>query len=311
MTHIAKLKEIVSWFSKISGEETRKLTIQNNIEKIEEIKELIGEPLPEVIYSLYEKFNGDQGNGIGAFLGHSIIDLDEMKESLLFSKTLIKPDNPRVPNQERSDSIIELIVKQVVNELPLKKKFGFMKPKWFKVKFETGPDSIEGPYLYLTDKTSDKERIIIDLSAKAREEISILTDQLHDIELADYNWDNLEITAFKEGDIEVNRTFYNFNDELPLTSTPEGAIKKKYYHIKWIPLISDFGGNYIGLDLDPDINGKKGQVIIFGRDEENMYVIAESWEKFLDYTLQLINKGGEEFKAQDHLHDIYKKLKDV
>jgi len=74
-------------------------------------------------------------------------------------------------------------------------------------------------------------------------------------------------------------------------------------------LISDLGGNYIGIDLDPDTNGIKGQVIIFGRDEEDMIVLANSWDEFLDWNLDLIEKEGEKLKSESHLHDIYKQIK--
>ena len=68
-----------------------------------------------------------------------------------------------------------------------------------------------------------------------------------------------------------------------LRSHPENAIKRIYYHDKWIPLASDGGGNYLGIDTDPDTNGTFGQIINFGRDEDEMYVIARSFTELLGF----------------------------
>jgi len=58
-------------------------------------------------------------------------------------------------------------------------------------------------------------------------------------------------------------------------------VKCEYANTKWLPLIGDWSGNFIGLDFDPDSKGSKGQVINFGRDEEEKYVFADSLEEFL------------------------------
>jgi len=309
MTNEEKLNKILRWYSEINEEETKHLAVQENFHQIDEIEKLIGEIIPQDIRDLFEKYDGETGNGYGSFFGHSIVNLSEMKNSLDFAKTQLKPKNPKVANPEKSNNLIEQIIQLVINELPLKKKLGFIKPKWHKVEFESAPGSMGGPYFYSDKNTSDKEREIVKLSIETRKQISQFTKELHAIEIQDYNWDNLEITAYGDGRHKVDRTFYDFDNTLPLTSNPEGAIKKKYFHIKWIPLISDFGGNYIGIDLDPDTNGKKGQVIIFGRDEENMIVLANSWDEFLDWNLDLIKKEEDKLKSESHLHDIYKQIK--
>lgn len=64
-------------------------------------------------------------------------------------------------------------------------------------------------------------------------------------------------------------------------SVPEGAIQRVYAHPGWIPLISDFLGNYIGVDLAPGPKGRWGQVILFGREFDRKYVVAPSWAAFL------------------------------
>lgn len=64
-------------------------------------------------------------------------------------------------------------------------------------------------------------------------------------------------------------------------SVPEGAIQRVYAHPGWIPLISDFLGNNIGIDLAPGPKGRWGQVILFGREFDRKYVVASSWAAFL------------------------------
>ena len=64
-------------------------------------------------------------------------------------------------------------------------------------------------------------------------------------------------------------------------SQPPKAIQKAYSHPSWIPLVRDWGGNNIGVDLAPGPMGKWGQVILFGRDYDCKYVIARSWGVFL------------------------------
>lgn len=71
-------------------------------------------------------------------------------------------------------------------------------------------------------------------------------------------------------------------------SMPPGHVREQYLNRNWIPFCKDSGGNYIGVDLDPDVQGTVGQVINFGRDEDTKYVIAPGLEAFLTYMLTLI-----------------------
>lgn len=64
-------------------------------------------------------------------------------------------------------------------------------------------------------------------------------------------------------------------------SQPPGAVRKAYVNPAWIPLVRDWGGNCIAVDLAPGPAGKWGQVIIFGRDYDCKYVVARSWASFL------------------------------
>ncbi|SMG49987.1 Cell wall assembly regulator SMI1 [Marivirga sericea] len=86
---------------------------------------------------------------------------------------------------------------------------------------------------------------------------------------------------------------FNFNSKWNGDITPEGTIKSGAYYEKWIPIFSDNNGNFIGLDLDPDSEGVYGQVINFGTDEYDHFIISKSLVEFVDF----INKQFENGRA--------------
>ncbi|BAY07622.1 SMI1/KNR4 family protein [Calothrix sp. NIES-2098] len=75
-------------------------------------------------------------------------------------------------------------------------------------------------------------------------------------------------------------------------SYPNGAIKTIYINLKWIPIANDGSGNHIGIDLDPDDAGLVGQVINFGRDENNKFVLAPSLADFIAWMLAQYQAGN-------------------
>jgi len=74
-------------------------------------------------------------------------------------------------------------------------------------------------------------------------------------------------------------------------SVPPGAIQKAYAHPAWIPLVRDWGGNNLAIDLAPGPRGQWGQVILFGRDYDTKYVVARSWAAFLGVVADDLNSG--------------------
>ena len=80
-------------------------------------------------------------------------------------------------------------------------------------------------------------------------------------------------------------------NEIDAYSVPHLWIKESYANRHWIPISTDFGGNNIGIDFDPDTSGKVGQVINFGRDEEVKYVIAHQISDFLSFIAQTLQSG--------------------
>lgn len=80
-----------------------------------------------------------------------------------------------------------------------------------------------------------------------------------------------------------------------MSSEPEGVIKPMYTNRRWIPLTHDFGGNHVGLDFDPDTNGNEGQVIAFGRDEDEKRLIAKSFDEFIPILITEMRDGDWSF----------------
>jgi len=88
-----------------------------------------------------------------------------------------------------------------------------------------------------------------------------------------------------------------------VSSVPDQHIKENYANRNYIPISKDFGGNNLGVDLDPGPLGKRGQVINFGRDEEMRFVIAESLTEFLEFILaQLKAKNFKIVRIDEDIH---------
>lgn len=72
---------------------------------------------------------------------------------------------------------------------------------------------------------------------------------------------------------------------------PPNAVQKAYAHPAWIPLVRDWGGNNLAIDLAPGPKGQWGQVILFGRDYDTKYVVARSWAAFLGVVADDLKSG--------------------
>ncbi|XWX02051.1 hypothetical protein V2A60_010083 [Cordyceps javanica] len=72
---------------------------------------------------------------------------------------------------------------------------------------------------------------------------------------------------------------------------PPNSIRKAYAHAGWVPLVRDWGGNNLAVDLAPGPTGRWGQIILFGRDYDTKYVVARSWGAFLALVADDLNSG--------------------
>jgi cell wall assembly regulator SMI1 len=95
--------------------------------------------------------------------------------------------------------------------------------------------------------------------------------------------------------------------ELDLHSDPPGAVQRQVYVDGWFPFASDSGGNYLAVDMAPDINGTAGQIILFGRDEPVNCQLAPDMRTFLEFVASCYRARrfhsllGEDFYSTDEL----------
>lgn len=298
-----KLQQIADWTRKHSERKINPLSTQLTTDLLLELEQLVEDTIPQEIKALYSVYNGEEGEDGGLLLGHQFLSVAEIIKVLQFSKDLVKPLEREVLDPERSQRALSRLVELFRSSIPNQKRFGLFKKKWVAATFECGPGNYSGLKVSYPDGTI-ADAILKNVYA---DEVFQLIGQLHSWEKATYNWDFLTFTLPFEGGFTVERRDYHWDEELPLTSCPEDAIRLKYFHLKWIPLFSDYGGNYIGVDLDPGPMGKRGQVIVFGRDEEALFVVADSFDVFLDLLIEQIESEVNIFNKNLHLHELLRK----
>lgn len=88
-----------------------------------------------------------------------------------------------------------------------------------------------------------------------------------------------------------------------IISVPANHIKEQYVNTRYIPISKDYGGNNIGIDLDPGPDGVSGQVINFGRDEDTRFVIAPSLAGFMEFILHHVKNGNYAFEINGDEED--------
>ena len=84
------------------------------------------------------------------------------------------------------------------------------------------------------------------------------------------------------------------------TSYPDGAVQTLYACPGWVPVAFDWGGNHFGVDLAPGRAGRVGQVINFGRDESNKFVMTPSLGAFLEWQLTQLQGGNFLIKSEEY-----------
>lgn len=307
-TALAKFERIVGWYACKASEPVSNLVAKQDFGQLAVIEEMIDATLPDDIRTLYMRYGGDSRDHAGCFFGHGFMGLDQILETTEFARTLIKPEEPVVINVAASNAVIVRIVDEMIAQIDSLAASGAFSVNWYKCEFECSPDSFGGPYVYETPDVSDKERIDIDSDLIGYDKYCALAATLSDLEGESYNWDDLSFIVFRDRQYQLERQFYNLGAPENFTSYPEGAIQRTYFHLHWVPIIQDHGGNYIGVDLEPGPSGHPGQIIVFGRDEHDMFVLADDWEGFLDLILGLIESQPEVLLSDSHLHDVLKPI---
>lgn len=75
----------------------------------------------------------------------------------------------------------------------------------------------------------------------------------------------------------------------------DAGVRDVYTHPAWIPVFKDGDrSDYLGLDLAPTDSGATGQIINFGRDEENHFIAFPNLEGCIAYFLGEVELGHTE-----------------
>ena len=271
-------------------------------EMVSEIEGLLNEKFPEDLLEIYRYTNGQNlKSKERMFLGLTFMNNTEILNQLKFSNSLIKS---KFKPTSKSESLVKQIVKFYKKNAPKHSMFG-LKKSWFKIEAQCGIGHYGGPYLYKEEETTSKDRTSISIKIQDYSEIKKTIKELHEIE--NNSWDVLNLIIYSNGKYLIKRNNFNYGNP---KSNPKEAVKEIYFHNKWIPFISDEGGNYIGYDLDPGKNGKKGQIIIYGRDELANIVIGNTLTDFLTkISDDLLFNGGKYLINRNHLFDNIKRMK--
>lgn len=84
-----------------------------------------------------------------------------------------------------------------------------------------------------------------------------------------------------------------------IISAKPGEVKETYFHPGWLPIAADYGGNFLAVDFSPGENGRLGQIINCGRDEETLYAVADSFDDFLKLILKQLENGNLQYFEGD------------
>lgn len=109
------------------------------------------------------------------------------------------------------------------------------------------------------------------------------------------NWSFLSLDELKqEWDIWSaieQQSAASAHEDTDSISVPLGYIKEQYCSQQWIPIAKDYGGNNYAIDIDPGPKGTRGQVIVFGRDYDTKYVLAESLGQYIGGLIRCLQLG--------------------
>ena len=97
-------------------------------------------------------------------------------------------------------------------------------------------------------------------------------------------WNEI-IDEYSEEGIEQNLDFGQM-------SFVPSKLKAKYASKKWMPFAIIYDNCYLGLDFEPETEGKVGQVINFGREEEHKTVLSTSFEEFINWYISELERGN-------------------
>lgn len=101
---------------------------------------------------------------------------------------------------------------------------------------------------------------------------------------------NLKIFSIPMMQESTEESHFDYR-EAGVVSLPPDAVNTEFVDVGRLPLITDGGGNYIGLDYFPEPRGVPGQVLAWGRDDQAWIVLAESLDAFLREVFDRMRHG--------------------
>src|SRR6218665_2431306 len=210
---------------KLSEQFTRIINIQKNISvasygelnseisvnDIQQIEMLLEEPLPEDFKELYNFANGQSLDGEGLLFKDYFIDSEEIIRQLSFSKSLLKPEIRKIEFPQKSEKLVKKIINFYIERAPKHKLFGLQK-SWYKIEFSFGINSYNGPYWYADNKTSLLQRELYKINDYNI--IGPIIEELHELEKTGYNWDEIKLIVYANGQHEIERLNWDFDSEM-------------------------------------------------------------------------------------------------
>lgn len=292
------IKEIIDIRDKQNKKNHIRLNPSICSENIKRIESLIEEKIPDDFIELYSYADGQVIEDY-PFIFDEFMSSSQIIDSLEFSLKLKKPTIPKISTSEMCYYYLNRIKDLFISIIQK-----YCTSKWHRLECSFSTGSYSGPYLF--SSCDDNKYIIVDISFEDYETLKPLIKELYNLEKDSYNWDEISINLFSNGSANFTRKYFDFG-ESNFSCTPNLTIKKKYFYYKWLPIFSDCSGNLIGIDLEPDTAGKKGQIIVFGRDEPNMFVAGENLKDFFNVIKKIIiNKKliNKVIKEDMHIHGL-------
>ncbi|GMM45315.1 hypothetical protein DAPK24_018900 [Pichia kluyveri] len=229
------------------------------------------------------------------------------------------PYRPGMKSQLHNDSQIEL--RNYENGQPIRDIFEIWEKidDWLDTEFPELGDDIQGGAT-VNDLNAFENDLNITLPTTFRESY-----QIHDGQVSmgktrglifDYQLMDLEAIAAEtniwrrvyekyennNGNGNVNNNEKKFGIQ---KSCPPNFINEIYYDPLWIPFVKDNVGNNIAIDLNPNIEGKWGQIILFGRDYNTKFVVADSFSEFLSNVCNEFEDDHYEIDEDECLNYMY------
>ncbi|WP_336158232.1 SMI1/KNR4 family protein [Amycolatopsis sp. VC5-11] len=86
---------------------------------------------------------------------------------------------------------------------------------------------------------------------------------------------------------------------------PPGRLKRVFRNDWWVTFGGNHGGEYLAVDLDPDIEGKPGQVLAYGDFSETPRLVGTSVAEMIEEVLKALRAGRYTLHEGDHRIEVH------